>query len=207
VEAVLQAAQQRLRPILMTSLATSLGALPIALGLGCVCHKPCSAGNCCGWGILFSLVLTLFIIPAIYTYLSGNIRWLKNRQWWTLKSRNRQQFNGERLMIRYVLYILFFTGSIALNAQEPLRLADAVNIALKNSLDIQLATNAVESSDILNSRGVAGGFPEVTSTVFNTETVSAINQKLSSGEMINRAAAATNSFGANVTIQLAAVQW
>lgn len=71
VEAVLQAAQQRLRPILMTSLATSLGALPIALGLGASATSRVPLGIVVVGGILFSLVLTLFIIPAIYTYLSG----------------------------------------------------------------------------------------------------------------------------------------
>ena len=71
IEAVLQASQQRLRPILMTSLATSLGALPIALGLGASASSRVPLGIVVVGGILFSLVLTLFIIPAIYSYLSG----------------------------------------------------------------------------------------------------------------------------------------
>ncbi|MEJ7586104.1 MAG: efflux RND transporter permease subunit [Ferruginibacter sp.] len=70
VEAVLVAAQQRLRPILMTSLATSLGALPIALGLGASASSRVPLGIVVVGGIVFSLVLTLFIIPAIYTFLS-----------------------------------------------------------------------------------------------------------------------------------------
>ena len=65
------ASQQRLRPILMTSLATSLGALPIALGLGASATSRVPLGIVVVGGILFSLVLTLFIIPAIYTFLSG----------------------------------------------------------------------------------------------------------------------------------------
>jgi HAE1 family hydrophobic/amphiphilic exporter-1/multidrug efflux pump len=71
VQAVLEASQQRLRPILMTSLATSLGALPIALGLGASATSRVPLGIVVVGGILFSLVLTLFIIPAIYTFLSG----------------------------------------------------------------------------------------------------------------------------------------
>ena len=71
VQAVLQASQQRLRPILMTSLATSLGALPIALGLGASATSRVPLGIVVVGGILFSLILTLFIIPAIYTFLSG----------------------------------------------------------------------------------------------------------------------------------------
>ncbi|MBL0356909.1 MAG: efflux RND transporter permease subunit [Chitinophagaceae bacterium] len=71
-QAILEAAQQRLRPILMTSLATALGALPIALGLGASSASRVPLGIVVVGGIVFSLILTLFIIPAIYTYLSAN---------------------------------------------------------------------------------------------------------------------------------------
>ena len=70
-EAVIEAASQRLRPILMTSLATSLGALPIALSLGAAATSRIPLGIVVVGGILFSLVLTLFVIPAVYTYISS----------------------------------------------------------------------------------------------------------------------------------------
>ncbi len=70
-EAVVEAASQRLRPILMTSLATSLGALPIALSLGAAATSRMPLGIVIVGGILFSLILTLFVIPAVYTYISG----------------------------------------------------------------------------------------------------------------------------------------
>ncbi|MBS1628199.1 MAG: efflux RND transporter permease subunit [Bacteroidetes bacterium] len=70
-DGVIEAAQQRLRPILMTSLATSLGALPIALSLGAASTSRIPLGIVIVGGLLFSLVLTLFVIPAIYTYISG----------------------------------------------------------------------------------------------------------------------------------------
>jgi len=70
-EAVVEAATQRLRPILMTSLATSLGALPIALSLGEAASSRMPLGIVIVGGILFSLILTLFVIPAIYTFVSG----------------------------------------------------------------------------------------------------------------------------------------
>lgn len=70
-EAVIQAAQQRLRPILMTTLATVLGALPIALALGAAATSRIPLGVVVVGGMLFSLILTLFVIPAMYTYLSG----------------------------------------------------------------------------------------------------------------------------------------
>ncbi|MEP7318214.1 MAG: efflux RND transporter permease subunit, partial [Panacibacter sp.] len=71
MKAVLEASAQRLRPILMTSLATSLGALPIALSLGASATSRIPLGIVIVGGILFSLILTLFVIPAVYTFLSG----------------------------------------------------------------------------------------------------------------------------------------
>jgi multidrug efflux pump len=69
-DAVIEAATQRLRPILMTSLATVLGALPIALALGAASKGRVPMGVAIIGGLLFSLVLTLYIIPALYTYFS-----------------------------------------------------------------------------------------------------------------------------------------
>jgi multidrug efflux pump len=69
-EAVVDAATRRLRPILMTSLATVLGALPIALALGASSGSRIPMGIAIIGGLLFSLILTLFVIPALYTYLT-----------------------------------------------------------------------------------------------------------------------------------------
>lgn len=69
-EAIHAAAAARLRPILMTSLATSLGALPIALALGAGAKSRMGMGIVVIGGLLFSLVLTLYVIPAMYSYLS-----------------------------------------------------------------------------------------------------------------------------------------
>ncbi|NML65588.1 efflux RND transporter permease subunit [Hymenobacter sp. RP-2-7] len=69
-EAVRLAAQQRLRPILMTSLATALGALPIALSLGAASTSRKPLGTVIVGGILFSLILTLLVIPAVYTFIA-----------------------------------------------------------------------------------------------------------------------------------------
>jgi multidrug efflux pump len=69
-EAVIDAATRRLRPILMTSLATALGALPIAMALGAASRSRVPMGITIIGGLIFSLILTLFVIPALYTYLS-----------------------------------------------------------------------------------------------------------------------------------------
>lgn len=69
-EAVIYASSQRLRPILMTSLAMSLGALPLALSLGDAATSRIPLGIVIVGGILFSLILTLFVIPAMYSFLA-----------------------------------------------------------------------------------------------------------------------------------------
>jgi multidrug efflux pump len=69
-EAIHEAAAMRLRPILMTSIATALGALPIALAIGAGAKSRMGMGIVVVGGVMFSLVLTLFVIPAIYSYLS-----------------------------------------------------------------------------------------------------------------------------------------
>ena len=70
LQAILEAAEARLRPILMTSLAIALGALPIALALGAAAQSRIGMGVVIVGGTLFSLILTLFVIPAIYAMWS-----------------------------------------------------------------------------------------------------------------------------------------
>ncbi len=69
-KAVKDAAVARLRPILMTSLAMALGALPLALSLGDASTSRIPLGIVIVGGVMFSLILTLFVIPAIYTFFS-----------------------------------------------------------------------------------------------------------------------------------------
>ncbi len=71
MDAVIGAAESRFRPILMTSLATMLGILPIALALGAGSESRVSMGISVIGGMAFATVLTLYVIPAIYSYFSG----------------------------------------------------------------------------------------------------------------------------------------
>lgn len=70
-QAILSASSQRFRPILMTSLSTILGILPIALALGAGAESRVSMGLTVIGGLIFSTMLTLYVIPAIYTYITG----------------------------------------------------------------------------------------------------------------------------------------
>ncbi len=70
-QAVIESAFSRLRPILMTSLAMSLGALPLALSIGDASTSRIPLGIVIVGGIMFSLILTLYVVPAMYVFLSS----------------------------------------------------------------------------------------------------------------------------------------
>jgi multidrug efflux pump len=68
--ALRQASVMRLRPILMTTIATIFGALPIATALGAGARSRMGMGIVVIGGLLIALVFTLFVIPSVYSYLS-----------------------------------------------------------------------------------------------------------------------------------------
>ena len=70
MRAIIEASASRFRPILMTSLSTILGVLPIALALGAGAESRVSMGIAVIGGLAFATILTLFVIPAIYSYFS-----------------------------------------------------------------------------------------------------------------------------------------
>lgn len=71
LEAIKDAAVARFRPILMTSLSTVLGILPIALALGAGAESRKSMGIAIIGGLIFASLLTLYVIPALYSYISA----------------------------------------------------------------------------------------------------------------------------------------
>ncbi len=71
MDAIKFAAASRFRPILMTSMATILGILPLALGFGEGAQSRVSMGIAVVGGMVFSTFLTLFVVPAMYTYISS----------------------------------------------------------------------------------------------------------------------------------------
>lgn len=76
VDAIIEAGRTRLRPILMTSFALVAGMIPIAIGLNEVSNQRSSLGAAVIGGVLFSTVLTLIMIPAVFSYMESLRQWL-----------------------------------------------------------------------------------------------------------------------------------
>ena len=74
MEAIRDASVARFRPILMTSLSTVLGAVPMAMATGSGAESRVSMGIALVGGLIFATLLTLFVIPAIYTYLTAGVK-------------------------------------------------------------------------------------------------------------------------------------
>ena len=73
--AAFEAASARLRPIVMTSLATIFGAFPIAFALGSGAQSRIPLGIVVVGGLLFALILTLFVIPVTYIVISSKSKY------------------------------------------------------------------------------------------------------------------------------------
>jgi len=74
IDAIIEAATVRLRPVLMTTLATAAGALPLMLATGAGAESRQSIGATVFFGSTFAVALTLFVVPALYVLIARNTR-------------------------------------------------------------------------------------------------------------------------------------
>jgi len=102
--------------------------------------------------------------------------------------------------MKYIWIILLVSINAATTtAQQALTLPDAINIALKNSLDIQLQKNNLLIASNNNYIGMAGGLPLVTGSASDNESITSVRQTRNTGEKINGNNASGNSAAAGVT--------
>jgi hydrophobic/amphiphilic exporter-1 (mainly G- bacteria), HAE1 family len=78
-EAIYQGCLIRFRPIMMTTAAAFLGAIPTALGYGSGGESRAPLGLAVAGGLFFSQLMTLYLTPVVYTYMSAMLAWRRNR--------------------------------------------------------------------------------------------------------------------------------
>ena len=87
-------------------------------------------------------------------------------------------------------------------AQVPLTLTNAIDTALQNNFDIQIAKNTAEINKISNTFGVAGGLPSVNAMAGDNNSVYNLKQKTSSGINISKNNVNSSSYNAGVTASM-----
>jgi hydrophobe/amphiphile efflux-1 (HAE1) family protein len=166
VDAVIEASQQRFRPILMTSMATVLGAVPIAMSIGSSSKSRVPMGIVIIGGLLFSLALTLYVIPALYSYLSREVQ----------GSKFKVQSSVAVSII--LIFSIFQFSNLSAQQNEPvekLTLEEAIQIGLQNNYNIILAKNDAAIAGNNNSLITTGFVPTVAAnlqqnnSLYNTE--------------------------------------
>jgi len=104
----------------------------------------------------------------------------------------------KKISAKQSLLIVFLLIHAVCMGQHRLLLDEAINIALKNSYDIEVARNNVAATEINNNYGVAGGLPVVTGSGSDIERLTNVNQELNTGEHITRKDAAANNAALSV---------
>ncbi len=137
-EAVIRGSRARLRPILMTSVTTILGLIPLAIGLGEGSETQTPLARTVIGGLTFSAILTLFIIPVIFVGTENML----------CRFKQKRRFNHASFVILLFL-VLTIGGVIQVQAAEPFKISvtDAINLALKNSEDGRIIRNHRELAE------------------------------------------------------------
>jgi len=146
--ALVTAGRTRLRPIMMTTLAMIFGMLPLALGIGQGAEMRAPMGRAVIGGLLTSTVLTLVVVPVVYSLFDDFAGWLHRR----FAGASAQEQDSHRRAVARVALALLLSGAalFPVRAAEPaasppaggarvLTLEDAIRIANEKNLDIAKA--------------------------------------------------------------------
>ncbi len=139
-EAIHSASVQRLRPILMTSVSTILGLLPLVFAGGEGANGRIAMGVAVVGGMLISTLMTLFIVPAIYDYISTDM--------------------SKKKIVAVLTAFLLISPSVS-QAQDTLSLERCLQIGLESNYNLQLVSNQARISANNASRGNAGQLPDL----------------------------------------------
>lgn len=185
----IEAAGLRFRPILMTSMATVLGVLPIALALGAASKSRMPMGMVIIGGLLFSLVLTLYVIPALYAMMSRK----SLRQ---LKLKNA----ALGLLLFCALSPQSAIGQANESLNEKMSLQQAVSIGLENNYSIRIARNNEQIAANNNSLGNAGFLPTLDVQAGYSETTNNVQLVFFDGREQSATGAGSDALNASALL-------
>jgi outer membrane protein len=98
--------------------------------------------------------------------------------------------------------LILFIGLNFSFAQQPITLNEAIDISLKNNLDLQISKNNEKVSNINNNIGIAGGLPIVNANASTNEQIIGLNQELSNGTLTNRTGVLSNNSNLGITASM-----
>ncbi|MBK7578123.1 MAG: efflux RND transporter permease subunit [Ignavibacteria bacterium] len=177
-EAALEAAALRFRPILMTSLATILGSVPIAFSLGAASESRVGMGVVVVGGMFLATFLTLYIIPALYVVFSR------------IKRTRITKVLPVISVIKVLSVITVISVIPSYSAKgQPLTLDQAITIALSKSYDVALVRQDSLSARTTGKQSITGFLPNLGVAGTYTNGANTLTQVLSSGSTISRDAA------------------
>ena len=194
LEAIRYSAAARFRPILMTSLSTILGILPLALGLGDGAQSRVAMGVAVVGGLTISTVLTLYVVPSIYLVISSETKSIINEP---NISNELNQLSGIKHLTSLVLFLFIVNNCVA---QEVYDLSRCIKTGLERNFSLRVARNNEEIATNNFTRGNAGMLPTITSTNSFGGTVYTTNQNYEDGSKVTSNNALNNTSSAYIDL-------
>lgn len=123
-----------------------------------------------------------------------------NINWKNIKSNSGRLATKKNMnRLKYFFSLILLSMLVMGAGAQVLTLEDAINIALRNNLDIQLAQNNVEASGINNHISIAGGLPTVNGSLTDNQSITNLTQELTNGQKIERRGNVQNQLNAGIT--------
>lgn len=185
-DAASEAAALRFRPILMTSLATILGSVPIAFSLGAASESRVGMGVVVVGGMFLATFLTLYIIPSLYVVLSRFKREKPHHTPSGVRSSAVATMIGAAILV----------CAPATAASQTLTLDEALSLAITRNYDVRLARQDSSAARITGSRAITGFLPTASISTTYAEGANNLTQVLASGQVIERTGAGYSNLNA-----------